>query len=97
LIASPDKITDFTDATDRISVGYAVSAVLTGAAQSSASAAATLAQQLFDGNAGNHEVAAISVGVDIYLFFSNNGGSAADSAVIVNGVNASAFSLADFV
>lgn len=96
LVASPDRISDLTDGSDRLSVGYTPLAVLTGAAQSSLSAAATLAQQLFDGAVGNQEVAAIGVGADSYLFYSSNGGATADSAVLLAGVSASAITLADF-
>ena len=94
--AAPDVITDFTHGTDLLSIGYIPAAILTGAAQSSLSAAATFAQQQFDGHAGNHEVAAVTVGSDTYLFFSSNGGPAADSAILLQGMSLTILSVADF-
>jgi serralysin len=96
LVASPDRVADFTDGADRLSVGYAPVIVLTAGAQASASAAATLAQQLFDSNAGTQEVAAIGVGADTYLFYSSNGGATADSAVLLANLGSSAITDADF-
>lgn len=94
--ATPDRILDFVDGSDRILLGFAPAAVLTGTAQSGAAAAATTAQQLFDANAGNGEVAALMVGGDTYLFYNSAGGATIDAAIIVAGVNASLFSAADF-
>lgn len=94
--AAPDRIVDFTDGSDLISLGFLPTAVLTGAVQSGAAAAATAAQQLFDGNAGSGEIAALTVGGDTYLFYNSAGGAAVDSAIVVMGVNASIFSATDF-
>ncbi|KQX20738.1 MULTISPECIES: M10 family metallopeptidase [unclassified Sphingomonas] len=94
--ATPDRILDFTDGIDRIWLGFLPTAVLTGAAQSGAAAATATAQQLFDGRAGNGEVAAMMVGGDTYLFYNSTGGATVDSALLVTGVNASLFSAADF-
>ena len=96
LVAAPDRVTDFTDGADRLSVGYAPVVVLTAGAQGTASAAATLAQQLFDSSAGTQEVAVIGVGADTYLFYSSNAGASADSAVLLTNLGASAITLADF-
>jgi hypothetical protein len=41
--AAPDRIVDFTDGSDLISLGFLPTAVLTGAVQSGAAAAATVA------------------------------------------------------
>lgn len=92
-----DMIDDFTPGTDHISVGYSVSALLTAAAQPSLSQAAMVAQQLFDGHAGKHEVAMIGVGSDSYVFYSSNGGNQADSAVLLSSVSAGAIGLGDFI
>ena len=92
----PDRVTDYIDSVDHLSIGYFPAAVLTGATQNSLSAAATTAQQLFDGHAGDKEVAALMVGGDTYLFYSSNGGAAADSAVLVVGVAQGAFTAQDF-
>ncbi|WP_340313543.1 calcium-binding protein [Rhizorhabdus argentea] len=94
--AGPDRIADFVDGADRISVGYTPAIVLTGAVQSSLTAAAAAAQQLFDARGGNGEVAALAVGSDTYLFYSSNGGASADSAVLVANVGSSVFTIADF-
>jgi serralysin len=95
--SSADVITDFQDGTDRIHVGYQVDAVLTGAAQANFTAAATLAQSLFDGRAGVNEVAAIKVGSDTFIFYSSNNGGAANSAVQLTGIDPSAIGTADFI
>ena len=96
LIANPDRITDFDDGVDHISVGYTPVAVLTGAAQANLTSAVTLAQQLFDGHFGTQEVAVIGVGTDTYVFYASLGGANADCAVLLTNVSASAISLADF-
>lgn len=94
--ASADTIADFQDGTDRIAVGYAPAAVLTGAVQVSFSTAAAAAQQLFDANAANGEVVALKVGSDTYLFYSSNAGANADSAVQLIGIDPAALGSADF-
>lgn len=95
--AAPDRITDFTDGQDRISIGLVPATVLTGGAQVSLSAASTFAQQLFNGNAGTSEVAAIAVGSDTYVFYSSNGGSTVDSAIQLVGVSPSIVTTSDFI
>ena len=95
--SAPDRITDFTDGTDRLNVGQLPLSVLKGAAQPSLSAAATLAQQLFQNNAGTSEVAAIGVGSDTYIFYSSSRGATVDSAIQLAGINPSAISTDDFV
>lgn len=98
LIASGvDTIEDFTDGDDHISVGYQVAVVLTGAAQPGLTEAALLAQHLFDGHAGSHGVVVIGVGSDSYLFYSANGGSQADSAVLLSSVDAGTIGADDFI
>ncbi|KRB85978.1 hypothetical protein ASE00_04315 [Sphingomonas sp. Root710] len=97
-VSAFDRITDFTDGVDHLSVGYAPLAVLAGGSLNSFSAAAAQAQSLFDGHAGNGEVASIAVGSDTYVFFSSNGGSVADSAVLLAGYPlASTITLDDFI
>lgn len=95
--SSTDVITDYADGTDKIALGFSVSAVLTGSNQSSFSAAATAAQQLLDGHAGTGEVAALHVGSDTYLFFAGDGGATVDSAIDVRAAAASSFDTTDFV
>lgn len=92
-----DIVTDFEDAIDRLSVGYAVDALMIGSPQSSFADAAARAQQLFDEHAGGNEVAAITVGGNSYIFFSSNNGAAADSAIKIMALDATAFSTADFL
>lgn len=94
--ASPDCIVDYVDGTDRIAIGFAPTIILTGDVQPGASAAAA-AQALFDGRAGNGEVAALSVGVETYLFYSASGGGTVDSAILLAGVSASVFGTDDFI
>jgi len=97
IAGGPDRITDFADGTDHISVGYSPAAVLEGASQASLSAASTAAQQLFDGHAGTAEVAVVQVGSDTYLFYSSNGGATADSAVQILNISSSAFTAQDYI
>lgn len=92
-----DVISDYTDGSDKIALGFSVTSILTGADQSSASGAATYAQQLLDNHAGNNEVAAIHVGSDTYLFYSGSGGATVDSAIRIAGVAPGVFDPTDFV
>jgi serralysin len=94
---APDRITDFTDGQDRLGIGYLPATVLTGASQFSVSGASSLAQQLFNGNAGTSEVAAIAIGSDTYIFYSSNGGATVDSAIQIIGVSPSIVTTTDFV
>jgi len=91
-----DEIDGFEDGIDHIQIGFMPTGVLTGAAQADYASAATFAQQLFDGHAGNGEVAAVSVGSDTYLFFANDGGATANSAILLSGVNSSLIGTTDF-
>ena len=95
--AGTDVITDYTDGTDKIALGFSVTAVLTGTNPATLSDAVTYAQQLFDGHAGNGEVAALHVGSDTYLFFAGNGGATVDSVIDVKAAAASSFDTTDFV
>ncbi|HMI21109.1 MAG TPA: calcium-binding protein [Sphingomonas sp.] len=91
-----DVVADYQDGVDKFSLGFAPAAVLAGTALTPA-AAAVVAQQLFDGHAGDHEVAAVQVGADTYLFFSATGGGGVNSEVQVVGVASTAFDTSDFV
>lgn len=95
--AGADVVGDFENNIDRFQVGYAVQAVLSGAEQGSFASAANLAQQLFDGQTGTNEVAAIEVGTSTYIFYSSNNGGLADSAVELAATAASEISLTDFI
>jgi len=95
--AGTDVITDYTDATDKIALGFTVGAVLTGTNPATLSDAVTYAQQLFDGHAGNGEVAALHVGTDTYLFFAGDGGATVDSVIDLKTAVTSAFDTTDFV
>jgi Ca2+-binding RTX toxin-like protein len=92
-----DTITDYAHGFDHIALGFTPSVVLTGSAQTSLAAAQTLAQSLFSGHGGDHEVADIQVGSDTYLFFGGSGGDTVDSAVLLQGVSAPTINLTDFV
>ncbi|MET0374336.1 MAG: glycoside hydrolase, partial [Rhizorhabdus sp.] len=96
-MATPDTITDFQDGMDHLSIGYIPAAVLTGAAQGSVSAAASAAQQLFDGFAGLGETAAIKVGPDTYLFYAGSGGDTVDSAINLGAIDPALITVADFL
>jgi len=95
--AGSDLITDYTDGTDKIALGFTVNAVLTGTNPASLSDAVAYAQQLFNGHGGNGEVAALHVGSDTYLFFAGDGGATVDSVIDVKAAAISAFDTADFV
>jgi len=95
--AVSDVITDYTDGTDKIALGFTVNAVLTGTNPASLADAATYAQQLFDGHGGNGEVAALHVGSDTYLFFAGDGGATVDSVINLKAAAAASFDTTDFV
>jgi len=90
-------VQDYLHGTDHIILGFAPSVVLTAGSQSSFAAARTTAQSLFDGHAGDHEVAAIQVGADTFLFFAANAGGTVDSAAQLQGVASPDITTADFV
>jgi Ca2+-binding RTX toxin-like protein len=98
LATSPDMITDFAPDQDKLMVGFLPAAILSGSSPTPANLAAiaSLAQQLFDGHQGDHEVAAIAVGSDTYLFYASDGGAVADSAILLQGVSASAIGALQF-
>ena len=96
--AGTDVITDYTDGTDKIALGFTVNAVLTSSTSpANLSDAITAAQQLLDGHAGNGEVAALHVGSDTYLFFAGDGGATVDSVIDVKAAAASSFDTTDFI
>ena len=93
---STDTITDYVHGDDHISLGFAPTIILTGTEQASLAAAQTAAQSLFDAHPGDHEVAALQVGGDTYLFWAGDAGGTVDSAVLLQGVTASVITIADF-
>ena len=95
--AAPDTITDYAPGADHLSLGFTVAALLTGATQTSLTAASGAAQALFDGHSGDHEAAAFAVGSDTYIFYSSNGGATVDSAIKLAGVIASSIGIGDFI
>lgn len=96
-LAAPDRITDFQDGVDSLSIGYMPTTVMTGAAQADLTAAAAVAQQMFDAFVGVGEVASLKVGADTYIFYSGSGGTIVDSAVNLGAVDPSWITTADFV
>ncbi|ARR52414.1 glycoside hydrolase [Rhizorhabdus wittichii DC-6] len=96
-LAAPDRIADFQDGVDLLSIGFKPAAVMTGAAQASLSAAAAEAQHLFDAHPGLGEVAAMRVGADTYIFYSGSGGATVDSAINLGAVDPAWIGTADFV
>jgi Ca2+-binding RTX toxin-like protein len=92
-----DEVTDFTAGLDKLMLDFHPAAVLQGSATSE-SAAFAYAAQLLQAHAGAADVAAVTVGNDTYMFWDSTGhGGAADSAVLVDHVKASSFSVADFI
>jgi len=94
--SSADVVQDYLHGTDHILLGFAPAAVLNGSASSFATAE-TAAQTLFDGHAGDHEVAAIQVGSDTFLFFAADAGGTVDSAVQLQSVSAPQIDMSDFL
>jgi len=92
----PDEVVDYLPGTDHIHLDFMPAAVLTGAPQTALSAQSA-AQALFDAHGGDHEVAALSVGGDTYIFYSVGGGATVDSAIKLDDVSVSAISTTDFV
>ena len=94
-----DTVTDFQQGLDLIQLGVVPASVLVGSATAaSIDAARSAAQSLFDGNAGNQEVAAINLsGGSTLIFWSASGGATIDSAAAFQNQVASDFARADFV
>lgn len=96
LAYSGDEITDFAHGQDRIDLGFQVAAVIQGAART-ASAAFDFATQQLGAHVGEHDVVAVTVGSDTFLYYDGNGaGGAIDSAIKVDGLGATSFGIADF-
>jgi len=92
-----DEITDFTDGADKISLGFVPTQILHGSA-ATISDAATWAAQTLQTHAGEHDVAAVSVGSDTYLFYDDSGnGGALNAAIHLDQIATSVFTLTDFV
>jgi Ca2+-binding RTX toxin-like protein len=105
-----DVIADFTSGSDHIYLGFTVNTVLhqqTGVTFTSVDAAQTYAEQLLDAHTGTGEVAAITVGSDTYLFYTDTGvdttgvdaAHSINAAIKVAGVAGSVFASAgtDFI
>ena len=92
-----DRIIDYVHGTDHLGLDFAPVIVLDGGAQASFAGAQSSAQALFDGHAGNHEVSAVQVGTDTYLFWGDGGGDTINNAVLLQGVGSSSITTADFV
>ncbi|HMI20284.1 MAG TPA: calcium-binding protein [Sphingomonas sp.] len=91
-----DVIADFTGGADVIKLPFAVATVLhqaNGITLTTVDAAQTYAQGLLDAHTGTHEVAAVTVGHDTYLFYNSSGndGSLINQAVKVLGVTGATF------
>jgi Ca2+-binding RTX toxin-like protein len=92
-----DVVADFANGTDKLTLGFAPAAILTDVAQASVAAALATARSLFDGRAGDREVAALQVGSDTYLFFNGSGGGSVDSAITLTNLAPSVVDTTDFV
>jgi serralysin len=97
--ATVDTITDFQQGTDLISLSFLPASLLVGSSTAaSIDAARAAAQALFDGNAGNQEVAAINLqGGSTLIFWSASGGATIDSVASFLGQTASNFGTNDFI
>ena len=97
--ATVDTVTDFQQGTGLISLSFVPASVLVGSSSAaSIDAARTAAQALFDGNAGNQEVAAINLqGGSTLLFWSSTGGATIDSVASFLSQTASNFGSSDFI
>jgi serralysin len=96
---STDTVTDFQQGSDLIQLGFVPASVLVGSSTAASIAAAqTAAQALFDGNAGNQEVAAINLsGGSTLIFYAGGGGATIDSVIAFQSQLANDFARADFV
>lgn len=97
--ATVDTVTDFQQGTDLIQLGFVPASVLVGnSTAATIDAARSAAQALFDGNAGNQEVAAINLsGGSTLLFWSASGGATIDSVAAFQSQMASDFGRSDFI
>jgi serralysin len=91
-----DVIADFTGGADVIKLPFVVATVLhqaNGVTLTTVDAAQTYAQSLLDAHTGAHEVAAVTVGHDTYLFYNSTGndGTAINQAIKVLGVTGATF------
>jgi Ca2+-binding RTX toxin-like protein len=92
-----DEVTDFVVGADKFSFGFHIDAVLQGSGTSLADAVAAASQQLAS-HAGQHDVAAITVGTDMFLFYDGSGaGGALNAAIKVDGLHGSVLSVNDFI
>ncbi len=84
-----DRIADFEQGIDHISLGFLPQAVLVGTAPPEtggfADKMSVTAQALFDQHPGNAEVAVLTDGFITFLFWSGNGGGVVDSVVQIGG------------
>lgn len=98
-----DTINDFEDGKDLIHLPFAPAAdanvlhTAAGATFTDANAAETYAQQLLTAAGGTDNVAAITVGSDTYLFYSDTGTSTINEAIKLVGITDSHITHADFV
>lgn len=90
-----ELVADFQAGTDKIMLPFLPTAILTGSA--TLANALSVAQHLLDDHVGDHEVAAIQIGGDTYLFYASNGGASVDSGIEIAGTTAAALRGADFV
>ena len=92
-----DEIADFSHGFDTLKLDFRPVALLQGSA-ATVSAAYTSATQLLQAHTGQADVATVTVGNDTYMFWDSTGhGGAIDSALHVDHVKASVFTLTDFV
>jgi serralysin len=92
-----DEITDFAHGSDKFQLDFHPAALLQGSA-SSASAALSFATEQLQAHAGQADVATVTVGNETYMFWDSTGhGGAIDSAVKLDGVQASTLTVADFL
>jgi serralysin len=95
LLGQYERVTDYADGVDRIDLVFEVAGIVDGGSYATLSAALVAVTGLLGGNAGKG--ATVEVGSDCFLFYNGAGGSIVDSLVKLDGVDASAISVSDFI
>jgi Ca2+-binding RTX toxin-like protein len=95
--AGPDVVSDFSNGTDKLDLGFPVLSVLTGGREGSLNRAVESAQDLMNMHAGSGEVVVLAVSSETYLFYAGDGGDEVDSAIRLIGINTNSIDIGDFV
>jgi serralysin len=96
IFGGPESIRDFQDGVDRIDLGFVPVQIVQGAVAGTVAGIVSFATGLL-ASQPTGTVASVAVGSDTYLVYNNSGGLLPDSLIHLDGINASAISVADFV